>query len=424
MASITGEDDVICRAYRVVPGSVEPMTRPDKEDAQTLSDLSMAVHAGNRVDEGSRALRTPLVMANSYLLDDDPSQISWSSTDGGLYTRNTGVNQVALQRKLAALEGAEDAVALASGVAALHAVFFTHLRSGDHVVVSDATYEATFKLFTDLLPVKYGIDATFVNISDADAVRTAVTPRTRLIVTEVIANPTTRVADVGVLSQIAHEVGALLVVDSTFTPPPLYRPLADGADLVVHSLTKYINGHGDAMGGAVVGRTELIKPIKDEAMVDVGGVISPFNAWQIVRGSVTLPLRLRQHGETALALAHALEDDPRIAYVAYPGLESHPQHALATAQFGGRGYGGMIAFALEGPPELQNRFVSELKLITSAVSLGHDESLIVHVGTDGPRVRYYPEQFRRLGHLRFSVGLEDVEDLRQDLRAALDAVRD
>ncbi|MDF2989518.1 MAG: cystathionine gamma-synthase [Microbacterium sp.] len=397
------------------------MPRPDKHDVTSLSDLSLAVHAGNEVDPGTQALRTPLVMANSYALPDDPSQISWSSTDGGLYTRNSGVNQHALQQKLAALEGGEDAVALASGVAALHAVFFTHLRTGDHVIVSDATYEATFKLFADLLPRKYGIEATFVDIANIDAVRAALRPDTRLITVEAIANPTTKVADIAALADVAHAAGALLVVDSTFTPPPFYRPLADGADLVVHSLTKYINGHGDAMGGAVIGRAELIQPIKDEAMVDVGGVISPFNAWQIVRGSVTLPLRLRQHLSTAPVLAKFLEQDPRVAFVAFPGLESHPQHALAARQFGGRGYGAMMAFAVQGDPDVQNRFVANLRLVTSAVSLGHDESLIVHVGTDGPRVRAYPEPFRQWGHLRFSVGLEDADDLRDDLTAALDA---
>lgn len=397
------------------------MPRPDKHDPRRLSDLSLAVHGGNSVDEGTGALRTPLVMANSYALPEDPSQISWSSTDGGLYTRNTGANQVALQQKLAALEDGEDAVALASGVAALHAVFFTHLRSGDHVVVADATYEATFTLFTQLLPRKYGIDATFVDIADLDAVRAAVRPRTRLIVTEAIANPTTKVADIAALADVAHAAGALLVVDSTFTPPPFYRPLRDGADLVVHSLTKYINGHGDAMGGAVIGRRDLVQPIKDEAMVDVGGVISPFNAWQIMRGSVTLPLRLRQHFASAPELAAVLEADPRVAFVAYPGLDSHPQHALATRQFGGRGYGGMLAFAVAGDADAQNRFVANLRLVTSAVSLGHDESLIVHVGTEGPRVAAYPAPFREYGHLRFSVGLEDVSDLRADLLAALDA---
>jgi methionine-gamma-lyase len=394
--------------------------RPDRSRAETLSELSLAVHGGNRLDS-TRALRVPLVMANSYALPDDPSDISWSATAPGLYTRNTGVNQHALQEKLAALEGGEDAVALASGVAALHAVFFTHVRSGDHVVVSDVTYEATWRLWTELLPQRYGIEATFVDVTDLDAVRAAMRSNTRLVCIEAIANPTTKVADVAAVAQIIHEAGALLMVDSTFTPPPFYRPLQDGADLVVHSLTKYINGHGDAMGGAVIGSRELIEPIKADAMVDVGGVISPFNAWQIHRGSVTLPLRLRQHFASAQAVAEFLAADPRVSYVFYPGLPSHPEHDVATRQFGARGGGGMMAFAVAGDPATQNRFVANLRLITSGFSLGHDDSLIVHTGTEGGRVASYPEPFRRMGHLRLSVGLEEASDLVADLDAALDA---
>lgn len=396
------------------------MSRPDNDDPSTLSFDSRAVHAGNSVDKGSGAVRTPIVMANSYALPDDPSNVSWSGTDIPLYTRNSGANQIALQKKLAALEEAEDAVALASGVAALHAVFFTFLNTGDHVVVADVTYEATWKLFTELLPVKYGIEATFVDPSDPQAVEEAMRPTTRLVHVEAIANPTTKVTDIAAVAAIAHEGGALLVVDSTFTPPPLYRPLADGADLVVHSLTKYYNGHGDAMGGAVVGARSLIDPIKSHAMVDVGGVISPFNAWLISRGSITLPLRLSRHLTSAEQVAQFLEADDRVAYVAYPGLASHPQHELASRQFGGRGHGAMMAFAVRGDSDTQNRFVANLRMITSAVSLGHDESLIVHVGTEGARVANYPNEFREWGHLRFSIGLEDPADIIADLSAALD----
>ncbi|MFC8315339.1 trans-sulfuration enzyme family protein [Gordonia sp. NPDC057258] len=382
--------------------------------------MTRSVHAGN--DASGPSVRTPITMANSYHLPPEPETMSWSGTEQLFYTRNTGANQVALQDKLAALEDADDAVVLASGVAALHAVFFTLLSAGDHVVVSDTTYEATWKLWSDLLPTKYGIEATFVDVGDLDATRAAVRPgTTRMLIAETIANPTTKVADIGALAQIAADTGALLLVDSTFTPPVLYRPLADGADLVVHSLTKYINGHGDAMGGAVVGRPDLIAQIREQAMVDVGGVISPFNAWLIARGAITLPLRFAQHQRNAERVAAFLDDDPRIAYVRYPGLSSHPEHDLAARQFGGRGFGGMMAFAVRGDPATQNRFVSALTTITSAVSLGHDESLIVHVGADGPRVAAYPQPFREWGHLRFSVGLEDADDLIADLAAALDA---
>jgi methionine-gamma-lyase len=382
---------------------------------------TMSVHAGNAVDQGTGALRTPLVMANSYLLPDDPSEMDWSSAEGLVYTRNSGANQVSLETKLAALEGGDEAVVLATGVAALHGIFFAHLKSGDHVVVSDVTYEAVWRLFSELLPEKYGIEATFVDISDLGAVHRAMRPNTKLVYTETIANPTTKVADIAALADIAHGAGALLSVDSTFTPPPFYRALQDGADLVMHSLTKYINGHGDAMGGVVVGAGDLVRPIRGEAMVEVGGVISPFNAWLIMRGSVTLPLRLRQQFASAEKVAAFLEADTRVAFVAYPGLTSHPEHQLARRQFAGAGYGAMMAFAVEGDRDAQNRFVDGLRIITSAVSLGHDESLIVHVGTTGRGgIEHYPEPFRKYGHLRLSVGLEEPADLITDIRAALD----
>ncbi|MNI14863.1 Methionine gamma-lyase [compost metagenome] len=399
--------------------------RPDKQDPNTLSFETLAVHGGNEVDTASGAIRTPIVMANSYHLPTDPSDVDWSDTSIALYTRNSGHNQIRLQQKLAAMEQGEDAAVFATGVAALHAVFFTLLRTGDHVVVSDVTYEAVWRLFAELLPERYQIEATFVDTSDIEAVKAAIRPNTKLIHTETIANPTTKVSDIAALSSVARQAGVLLSVDSTFTPPPLFRPLASGADLVIHSLTKYINGHGDAMGGAVIGSRDLIQRIKGDALVDVGGSIAPFNAWLIMRGSVTLPLRLAQHCRSAEFVAHHLSSDPRIAYVHHPSLQSHPQHEIATRQFGARGFGGVIAFALEGDPAIQNRFVSNLKVITSAVSLGHDESLIVHVGaTARGGSERWPDEFRKYGHLRLSVGLEETDDLITDIATALDLTFD
>ncbi len=395
-------------------------TSPDRHDPHSLNGQSIAVHAGNSNDFGG-AIRTPIVMANSYLLPDDPTTVNWSGTDVALYTRNSGVNQLGLQVKLAALEGAEDAVALASGVAALHAVFFATLKTGDHAIVSDIGYVALRRLLEDLLPRRYGVQATFVDTSDVQAVAAAIRPNTRLIHTEVIANPTTRVADIAALAGIAHEAGALLSVDSTFTPPGVFRPLEHGADYVVHSMTKYINGHGDAMGGAVLGSHALIQPIRSDAMVDVGGVISPFNAWLIMRGAVTLPLRLRQHVTTAQRIAEFLAAHPAVARVDYPGLDSHPQHAVAERQFE-HGAGGMIAFAVIGGPDDQNAFVARLKLITSAVSLGHDESLIVQVSRDEPHTVNFPPLYQDSGLLRLSVGLEDADDLIADLAQALNGI--
>ncbi len=397
--------------------------RPDKNQPASLSFDSQAIHAGNSPDATTGAISTPIVMSNSYQLPDDPSGLDWSDSQRLFYTRNSGHNQMCLERKLAALEGGEAAAVFATGVAALHAIFFTFLKSGDHVVVSAVTYEAVARLFSELLPRKYGITATFVDVSDLAAVQAAMRPSTRLVHAETIANPTTKVADVAALAQIAHAHGALLSIDATFTPPPMFLGLAHGADFVAHALTKYINGHGDAMGGAVIGRAELIRQLKNDALVDVGGSISPFNAWLIMRGSITLPLRLGRHLSTAQAVAEFLEQDPRIAFLAYPGLASHPQHALSLRQFDGSGHGAVMAFALDGGPELQNRFVASLRLITSAVSLGHDESLIVHVGRDARRgSKNYPQAFQMFGHLRLSIGLEDPEDLISDITAALDEV--
>lgn len=403
------------------PVPESPAASPDRTIPSSLGFASQSVHSGNQVDAASRAVLPPLVMANSYRLSPEPADTDWEDFDTELYTRTTGSNQLALGRKLAALEGGEDAVVLATGVAALYAVFFTYLSTGDHVVVSDVTYEATWRLFTELLPQKYGIEATFVDTGDLDGVAAAFRPNTRLLITETIANPTTRVADIAALAQIAHSRDALLVVDSTFTPPPLYRPLNDGADLVVQSLTKYINGHGDALGGAVIGARDLVEPLKRDAMVDAGAAISPFNAWMINRGSMTLPLRMRQHLASAQVVAEFLASDPRVAYVAYPGLPQHPQHDLARRLFGGRGFGATMAFAVAGDHEAQNSMVGALRLITSAVSLGHPESLIVHVAGDGPRTATYPPEFREYGHLRLAIGLEEPADLIADLDQALKA---
>jgi len=397
--------------------------RPDKHDPSTIGEATWAVHGGNAIDTATGAIRTPLVMANSYKLPDDPTEFDWSVADRLVYARNGNYNQQQLEIKLAAMEGGEDACVFATGVAALHGLFFSLLTNRDHIVVSNITYEAINRLFTELLPERYGIEATLVDITDLDAVRAAIRPNTKLIHTEAIANPTTRVADIEALAKIAHENGALLSVDSTYTPPVYYRPIEDGADIVSHSLTKYINGHGDAMGGVVIGPKEVIDRVRYEALVDVGGAISPFNAWQIMRGSVTLPLRFQQHLKSASLVADFLASDARVAYVAWPGLPNHPDHDVAKRQFKGRGYGAMMAFSVDGDASMQNEFVDQLRVITSAVSLGHDETLIVHVG---PRQRLgsenYPPEFLTYGHNRLSIGLEDPGDLVADIEAALDAV--
>ncbi|MUN53901.1 aminotransferase class I/II-fold pyridoxal phosphate-dependent enzyme [Kocuria koreensis] len=395
--------------------------RPDKHDHATLTGDTWAVHGGNRTDETTGAIRTPIVMANSYRLPADPAGLAEGDPDLLVYTRESGANQLGLQDKLARAEHGEAAAVFSTGMAALHGALFTILSPGDHVIASDVLYGGTFDLFSSLLPEKMGIEVDFVDITDPDAVRAAIRPSTRLIHTEVVGNPDPKVADIAVLARIAHEHDALLSVDSTFTPPPLVRPLEHGVDLVIHSLTKYINGHGDAMGGAVIGSRELVDAIKYGALHHVGGAIAPFNAWLIMRGSLTLPLRLQRHCENAQAVAEFLAADPRVAHVAYPGLTGDPHHAAASVQLSG-GYGGVVSFTLAGDPADRVRFIEDLRLITPAVSLGHDETLIAYEAYPPERAAGFSQPFREHGLIRLAIGLESSQDLIADLDAALTTV--
>jgi methionine-gamma-lyase len=388
---------------------------------ETFGFATRSVHAGNEIDKETGAIRRPITMANSYSLPYDPSNLNWSSAEGNLYTRNGGANQGYLQEKLRSLHMVEDCVVVASGVAALAGVFFAFLKSGDHAIVSDSTYIAAYRLLHELLPEKYNVTSTLVDSTDLGAVKAAVIPETRLIHIETPANPTLKVSDIRAVATIAHESGALLSVDNTFASPYNQLPTNLGADLTIESLTKYINGHGDAMGGAVLGAKSLIDKIRAEAMVNLGGAISPFNAWLIMRGAVTLPLRMHRHNESAAAVAQFLAGHPAVRFTAYPGLESHKGHFVAKAQMPG-GFGGMLAFGLNADHDAHNRFVDCLRVITSAVSLGHDESLIVFLGENDERQYLYPEEFHA-GFFRLSVGLEDAEDILRDIGQALSAIK-
>ncbi|MCD7921586.1 MAG: aminotransferase class I/II-fold pyridoxal phosphate-dependent enzyme [Clostridiales bacterium] len=379
-----------------------------------------AVHTGNDIDKDSGAIKRPITMGNSYALPYDPTDMNWSSAGGNLYTRNGGTNQRYLQERIASLEGGEDCVVLASGVAALSGLFFALLNQGDHVIFSSVTYIAVYRLLNELFNNKFGVETTLVDTSDPAKVEAAIRPNTKLIHIETPGNPTLTVSDIAGIADIAHQHGALLSVDNTFASPYNQRPIELGADFSVESLTKYINGHGDAMGGAIVGKTEYLDQIRAISQVNLGGAISPFNAWLIMRGCVTLPLRMRQHNENALAVAKWLEAQPCVSFVAYPGLESHVGHETAKKQMA-PGYGGVLAFGLKADHDTHNRFVDHLNVITSAVSLGHDESLIVFLGEDDERQYLFPEEFHN-GFFRFSVGLEDAEDIIGDLRQALKAV--
>ena len=382
-----------------------------------LDFSTRAVHIGNEIDKETGAIRRPITMANSYALPYDPTDMNWSSADGNLYTRNGGANQKYLQEKLASLEGGEDCVVLASGVAALSGLFFSLLRTGDHVIFSSVTYIAVYRLLNELFNNKFKVETTIVDTSDLEAVRAAVKSNTKLIHIETPGNPTLSVSDIEEIAKIAHENGALLSVDNTFASPYSQRPIELGADFVVESLTKYINGHGDAMGGAIIGKKEHLDIVRAQAQVNLGATISPFNAWLIMRGAVTLPLRMLRHNDNALKIARWLEKQPGVSFVAYPGLESHKGHEIAEKQMI-NGFGGVLSFGLKADHDTHNRFVQNLNIITSAVSLGHDESLIVFLGENDERQYLYPEEFHN-GFFRFSVGIEDADDLIEDLRQAL-----
>lgn len=376
-----------------------------------------AVHTGNDVDKETGAIKRPITMANSYELPYDPTDINWSGAAGNLYTRNGGSNQKYLQERIASLEGGEDCIVLASGVAALSGLFFALLESGDHVIFSSVTYIAVYRLLNELLNHKFHVETTIVDTSDLAAVQAALRPNTKLIHIETPGNPTLAISDIRAIAKLAHENGSLLSVDNTFASPFNQRPIELGADFSIESLTKYVNGHGDAMGGSITGKKEYLDLIRAQSQVNLGGTISPFNAWLIMRGSVTLPLRMRQHNENAMIAARWLKEQPCVSFVAYPGLSDSKGHEIAARQMS-PGFGGVLSFGLKADHDTHNRFVSHLKVITSAVSLGHDASLIVFLGENDERQYLYPEEFHN-GFFRFSVGIEDPEDIIADLRQAM-----
>lgn len=382
---------------------------------------TQAIHTGTDYDAETGAVRRPLHMANSYKLPDDLSQVNYSSTDLLMYSRNGNANQHWLEEKIAALHGADDAIVLASGVGALHALFWTLLKSGDRVVYPKVSYMAVYRMFHELFNRKFGVETVMVDMTDLDAVREAITPGTRLVHIETPDNPTVGVTDIAAVAEIAHQNGALLSVDNTFASPLNQKPLELGADFVVEALTKFINGHGDAQGGAIISNDlETMDRIRYEAQVNVGAVISPFNAWQIFRGSVTFPLRMRQINASSQQIAEWLEKRENVTFVSYPGLPGNPGHKLAKRQMR-NGFGGVISFGVAADDKTVERLCASLKVVTFAVSLGHDESLIFPQPSYDERIALYPEQFRN-GFIRFSVGLEEPEDIIADLDQALRAV--
>jgi methionine-gamma-lyase len=331
-----------------------------------------------------------------------------------------------LEEKLAVLEEAGTAIAFASGMSAATALLLHTLGAGDKAVVSDVTYAAVAEATNELFP-GLGVNIVKVDTSDLDALAAAVKPGVKLVYIETPCNPLLRLTDIEAASEIAHKAGARLAVDSTFATPAATKPLRLGADFVVHSLTKYIGGHGDALGGALLGRTEDLAPLRKKTSIRLGGTLSPFNAWLIMRGLATLPLRMKAHEENALKTARYLETNPKVTKVIYPGLPSHPQHGLAKRQM--KNFSGMISFQTAEGREAARRLAERLRVIHYAVSLGHHRSLIFYLPTEELLATSFKfaaqkqldswKAFAGDGIFRLSVGLEDADDIIADLEQAL-----
>jgi len=340
---------------------------------------------------------------------------------GNVYSRFTNPTVQAFERRLAALEGAPACVGFASGMAAILATCLATLKSGDHVVASRGIFGTTVMLFQNILS-RFGVETTFVALTDYDAWEQALRPNTRMLFLETPSNPLTEVADIRRLADLAHARKALLVVDNCFCTPALQLPFRFGADLVIHSATKYIDGQGRCIGGAVLGDAELVGKQVYGVLRTAGPALSPFNAWVFLKGLETLSLRMQAHSANGLVLAQWLETQPSVTRVYYPGLASHPQHALARAQQSD--FGGIVAFELAGGQVAAWRVIDATQIVSITANLGDVKTTITHPATT-THGRLTPAQRRDCGIgdglLRLSVGLEDVDDVKADLARGLGA---
>jgi methionine-gamma-lyase len=393
-----------------------------------LGEQTKAVHAGEDPDPITKASAPNLVMSTTFITTANTgfSVEELDENDSWVYTRwgNPTIRQ--LEEKLAALEEAETAVALASGMSAIVTVLFHVLKAGDHAIISDVAYAALSEITNDMIPALH-IEITKVNTSDPIAVQAALKSNTKLIYIETPCNPLLRLTDIAAIAEIAHHAKAKLAVDSTFATPLATKPLQLGADFVIHSLTKYLGGHGDALGGVILGNKIDLIPLRKKTSIRLGGTLSPFNAWLIMRGLATFPIRMRVHQENAMKVATFLEQHPKVNRVIYPGLSSHPQYELAKRQM--KNFSGIVTFQVENGKEVAQKLTEKLQIIHYAVSLGHHRSLIFYLHSEDLLQTSFklstPEQlnswntFAGKGVFRLSVGLEDANDLIADLEQAL-----
>jgi O-succinylhomoserine sulfhydrylase len=377
---------------------------------------TLAIRAGqHRTDEGEHG--EPIFTTSSYVFKSAAEAAARFSgaEPGNIYSRFTNPTVRMFEERLAALEGGERCVAFASGMASILAVCLALLKNGDHVVASRALFGTSPLLFQNYLG-RFGVETTFVSPTDYVAWEKAIRPNTKFLFLETPSNPLTEVADLSRLAKLAHAHKALLVVDNCFCTPALQRPLKLGADIVVHSATKYLDGQGRLVGGAVIGNAELVGNQVFGVLRTCGPTMSPFNAWVFLKGLETLSLRMKAHCANALALAQWLERQPRVKHVYYPGLPSHPQHALAKSQQSG--FGGIVSFEVEGGQEAAWRVIDSTRMLSITANLGDTKTTITHPATT-THGRLSPEQRADAGIgdglVRISVGLEDSDDVKRDL---------
>jgi methionine-gamma-lyase len=397
----------------------------DNKDLMKMGFATRAIHGGHKKDQYG-ALATPIHQTATFIFDsaEQGGKRFALEEDGYIYSRLGNPTNTQLEEKLAMLEGAEAAVSTASGIGAVSSAFWTALKAGDHVVSAKTLYGCTFAFLNHGIS-RYGVEVTFVDTTDPENVRKAMRPNTKVVYLETPANPTLEVADIKAISEIAHEKeDCIVMVDNTFCSPYIQRPLELGADVVIHSGTKFLNGHGDVISGFVVGNTEFIKNVRLFGIKDMtGATLSPFDAFLIIRGMKTLEIRMERHCSNAIKVAEFLEAHPAVKRVYFPGLESFPQYELAKKQMSLPG--AIIAFEIKGGYEDGIKVMNSVQLCKLAVSLGDAETLIEHPAsmTHSP---YTKEEREAVGIsdglIRLAVGLENVEDIIHDLDQALNKI--
>lgn len=392
---------------------------PGKKD--DLKFDTLAVRAGQvRSSEGEHS--EAIFTTSSYVFDSAAAAAARFAGDepGNIYSRFTNPTVRTFEERLAAMEGAESCVATASGMSAILSVCLGLLESGDHIVSSRSVFGSTTVLFTDYME-KLGIKTSFVSLTDFSDWKSAIRPETRLLFLETPSNPLTEIADIGELAELAHQNGCLLVVDNCFCTPALQQPISHGADIVVHSATKFLDGQGRCVGGAVLGARDIVGEQVFGFLKTAGPTMSAFNAWVFLKGLETLKLRMQAHSNNALALAQWLERKDEVKRVYYPGLESHTQHALAKKQQSG--FGGLLSFELKGGKDAGWKLIDATRMVSITANLGDTRTTITHPATTTHN-RLTDEQRQQAGItdglIRIAVGLEDFEDLKTDLARGMD----